>query len=119
MRIFGREPALIAGAVAALIQVFSALVLPLNDEQQGALNALVALVLGFVVAASVSLDKAVPALIGLFQGVVAVGVAFGFEVGPETVSAITAAIAALGELFTRTQVVAPVDAAGLAVVRRG
>jgi hypothetical protein len=116
-KIFGREPALIAAFVATLIQVLSALILPLTTEQQGLLNGAVALLLGLVVAAQVSLEKAVPAVIGLLQGLAAVGVAFGFDISANTVSAITAVIAAGAAMFIRTQVVAPVGAEGASVVK--
>ena len=116
-KVFGREPALIAAFIATVIQVVSALVLPLTTEQQGVLNGAVALVLGLVVAAQVSLEKAVPALIGLLQGLAAVAVAFGFDISANTVSAITAVIAAGAAMFIRTQVVAPVGPEGASPVK--
>lgn len=108
----GREPAVLWMAlVTPLIQLVSALVFPLTDEQQGVLNALAAAVLGAVVAWKVSAEKALPLLAGLVQAVIAVGIAFGAEISPEVQSAILAIVAASVGFFVRTQVSAPTLAA--------
>jgi ABC-type iron transport system FetAB permease component len=48
MKILGREPALILAAVAAVIQLLSAFLLPLSSGQQGVLNALAVAIVGMV-----------------------------------------------------------------------
>lgn len=116
--LFGRNPILVTAFAATAIQVFSALLFPLTNEQQSLLNGAVALVLGFIAAAAVSLEKAVPALIGAIQAVAAVAVGFGFELSPNTVSAITALIAAGAALWVRTQVVAPVGPGGASTIKQ-
>lgn len=110
MKLFGREPVAWAAFISVLIQAVSAYFFPLTSEQQGLLNGAVVLILGFVAAAMVSLEKAVPALIGAIQAVVAVAVGFGAHISPDRVTVLTALIAAAAALWTRTQVVAPVPA---------
>lgn len=110
MKIFGREPALILGLVAAGIQLFSALILPLSVGQQGVLNAVAVGVIGFVTAVSVSSERAAAALIGLAQSVLACALAFGLDLAPDAQGAIMAFVTALASAFVRTQVSAPVAA---------
>lgn len=108
MKVFGREPALILGFVAAAIQLFSAVVLPLSVEQQGVLNAVAVAVMGLVTAAAVSADKAAPAVLGVVQAVLACALAFGLALAPETQGAVMAFASAVVSMFVRTQVTAPV-----------
>jgi hypothetical protein len=114
-RIFGREPVLVAAFLAAVIQVLSSLVLHWSDNQQSLLNAAVAALLGFAAAAGVSFDKALPAVVGVVQAIIAVAVGFGLHLGDTQVSMITAMVAAGVALWTRDRVVAPVDASGAKV----
>lgn len=113
MKIFGREPAMILGLVAAAIQLLSATILPLSVEQQGVLNAVAVAVMGLVTAVAVSSDKAAPAVLGLVQAVLACALAFGLVLSPETQGAIMAFTSAVVAMFVRTQVVAPVPAAAV------
>jgi hypothetical protein len=110
MLVFGREPALIVGAASAAIQFVSAVVFPLSVEQQGALNGVVALLLGLVVAWKVSAEKAAAALVAVFQGLIAVGLAFGLDWSPSVQSAVMLLVTAAASFFVRTQVTAPVPA---------
>lgn len=113
MKIFGREPSLILGLIAAAIQLLSATLLPLNVEQQGVLNAVAVAVIGFATAAAVSAEKAAPAVLGVVQAVLACALAFGLAVPPETQGAVMAFVTALVSAFVRTQVVAPTPAAAV------
>jgi len=108
MKIFGREPALVLGLIAAAIQLFSATLLPLSVDQQGVLNAVAVAAIGLATAAAVSADKAAPAILGLVQAVLACALAFGLDVAPETQGAVMAFVTALVSAFVRTQVSAPV-----------
>jgi hypothetical protein len=110
MKLFGREPALLLGLVAAAIQLFSATVLNLTVEQQGVLNAVAVAIIGVVTAVAVRSDKAAPAVLGLVQAVLACALAFGLAIAPETQGAVMAFVTALVSAFVRTQVVAPVPA---------
>lgn len=113
MKIFGREPSLILGLIAAAIQLLSAVALPLSVEQQGVLNAVAVAVIGLVTAAAVSAEKAAPAVVGLVQAVLACALAFGLALSPEVQGAVMAFVTAALSAFVRTQVVAPVPAAAV------
>jgi hypothetical protein len=103
--VVAHEPAVLWMAlIAPVIQLVSALIFPLNDEQQGVLNALAAAVVGVVVAANVAVERALPLLVGLVQAVIAVGLAFGLELDPTAQSAFLALVGAVVAFFTRTQV---------------
>lgn len=102
-----REPVQIAGLFAALIQLVSSQFIALTSQQQGTLNAVVVAVLGFVVAASVSEEKAVPAVAGLIQAVLSCVLAFNVPgITPALESAVMAFVAAGSAFFVRTQVTA-------------
>lgn len=113
VKIFGREPSMILGAIAAAIQLLSATLLPLDTVQQGVLNAVAVAVIGLVTAAAVSSEKAAPAVLGLVQAVLACALAFGLAMSPETQGAVMAFVTAAVSIFVRTQVVAPVPASAV------
>lgn len=108
--ILGREPALWAGLAKATILTIATFVFPLSIDQQGTLNAVVAAVLGLVVAFAVSAEKAVPFLLGLLEAIIAVAISFGANIPPTSQLVIMGLAAAVVAMFTRTQVVAPVPA---------
>jgi hypothetical protein len=100
-----RDPVvLLVALVAPLLQLISSLVFPLTDEQQGILNAAFAALFGIIAAFRVSVDKALPLLVGFAQAVIAVGVGFGMEIDPTAQSAILAVIGLVSSYFVRTQV---------------
>jgi hypothetical protein len=105
--IFGREPAVFWGLVATLLQSV-ALLLPLNEAAQGAVNAATVALAGFLTAAMVSVDAALPALVGLLKAVFAVLLAFGTSIPEATQVGILAVVTALGAFFVRQNVVAKV-----------
>jgi nicotinamide riboside transporter PnuC len=109
--ILGREPALWAGLAKAAIITVATFIFPLTTDQQGVLNALVAAVLGLVVAFAVSAEKAVPFLLGLLEAIIAVAVSFGANLPPTSQLVVMGLAAAIVAMFTRTQVVAPIPAA--------
>lgn len=113
MKIFGREPALILGLFASAVQLFSAVVLPLDVGQQGAVNAIAVAVIGFATAAAVSAERAAPAVLGLVQAVLACALAFGLAVDPDVQGAVMAFVTAAVAAYIRTQVVAPVPASSV------
>lgn len=114
-RIFGREPVLVTAFLAAVLQVVSSLFLHWSDNQQALLNAAIAALLGFLAAAAVAFDKALPAVVGVVQAIISVAVGFGLHVTDSQLSMITAMVAAGVALWTRDRVTAPVDAAGAKV----
>lgn len=110
MRIFGREPALWAGLLSALIQLVSAFIFPLSDEQQGVLNALTVAILGVITAFAVSSERGVPALLGAIKAVLAVGLSFGLHLTPMNQAVIMTFAAAVAAFIVRDRVTAPVPA---------
>lgn len=110
MKLFGREPALVMAFLSSLIAVISALIFPLTDEQQGALNAVVLTLFGFVAAALLAKEKFVPALVGLIKAVIAVAISFGLHMTPEVQALVLTLVSAAAALWYRPQVVASVPA---------
>lgn len=111
----GREPAALAALARAGIALFSAFFMTLSLEQQGALNAVVAALLGVVVAVSVAAEKAWPLLVGLVEAAVYLAVAFGWQVPAEKQALIVAFTAAVVAVVVRDRVDAPVDRLGQSV----
>lgn len=108
---FGREPAQWIGLLSAAVALFSAIVLPLSVEQQGALIAVATAVFGIAGALAVSGEKAAPFVAGLVQSVLALALSFGVALDPNVQGSIMAFVAAAVGWYLRTQVVAPVPAA--------
>jgi hypothetical protein len=110
-KIFGREPAvffaLLAGILLALIKFTT-----VPEDVAGALNAAVLAGAGFATAATVSAERALPALVGLVQATFAVFLSYGSPVPESTQTGILALIAAVGAAFVRGNVLAPVTPLG-------
>lgn len=115
MKVFGREPALILALVAAAVQMVSGFAFELTTDQQGVLNAVAAAVVGLATAWAVARDGLAPAILGLVQSVLALGLAFGLSMSPENQVTIMAFAAAVVAMFVRTQVVSKVTANGAPV----
>lgn len=116
-KVFGREPALFLSAVAVVVQFVSQFVFHLSADAQGAVNILAAAVIGVLTAWSVAREKLAPAVLGFGQAALAALLAFGVDFSAEQQSTIMAVVALVVGWYTRTQVVAPVDAAGHRVAR--
>lgn len=114
-KIFGREPVLVTAFLAATLQVVSSIFTHWSPEQQGLMNAAFVAVLGFGAAVAVKFDKALPAVVGVVQALIAVAVGFGAHISDVQVSMVTAMIAAGVALWTRDRVTAPVNAQGAKV----
>lgn len=110
-KIFGREPAVFFSLLASLVLAIVQFV-DMPDALQGAVNALVLAGAGFATAATVSAERALPALVGLVQAVFAVFLAYGTPVPESTQTGILALISALASFFVRQNVFPPVDSIG-------
>jgi nicotinamide riboside transporter PnuC len=108
MRVLGREPAQFAAALAAAVQLVTALFLPLSVTQQGAVNAVCVAVAGLFTALAVSKEKAAPLIAGLLQAIIALALAFGIALSPDMQSTLMSVVATVGGWWLRTQVWAPV-----------
>lgn len=104
-----REPALILGVVSSAVAMFSAFFMELSPEQQGAINAAAAAILGVVLAIWVTHEKLAPLLIGALQAILALGLAFGMHLDSVQQSVIMSFATAVAALFTRQVVYAPVN----------
>lgn len=105
MRILGREPALVIGAIGSLLTVAAALNIP--GISAGAAAALTALVSAAVIAFTTR-----PVAPALYTGAVAAGVAvlaeYGFNVSDSVVAALSGAVLAGFALFGVRPQVTPV-----------
>lgn len=107
--ILGREPAVFFGMLAALLQALT-LFFNLDPQLQGLINAALVAAAGFMTAAFVSVDAALPALAGLVQAVFAVLLGFGLDVPHSVQVAVMAVITAVAAFVVRASVTAKVPA---------
>lgn len=99
--------ALVAGILLAMIRF-----VPFTPEVFGALNTAVLAGAGLATAATVSAERALPALVGLVQAVFAVFLAYGSPVPESTQTGILALIAAASAFFVRQNVYPRLDSDG-------
>jgi hypothetical protein len=115
MKIFGRDPVLWLGLVAAIVQFVSAFLTPISIETQGLIAAFSLAIVGVIQAIVVRDGSAVPAVTGLFKAGIALGLAFGLKWTPEQQAEVMFMVQAVLGLLVRPQVVAPIDARGQVV----
>ncbi|GAA0528910.1 hypothetical protein GCM10010172_06910 [Paractinoplanes ferrugineus] len=109
MKIFGREPALIAAFFAAVINLVAAFWVDLTADQQTYLNAVVAAVLGLIVAFTVG-DGIQAAVLGFAQAALSLAVGFGLHMDATDQATLMSFAAIAVGMFVRTQVTAPAPA---------
>jgi FtsH-binding integral membrane protein len=114
MKLFGREPAAWAALAAVVIKLVAAFWIHLSADQQSALNAVVAGVLGLIVAFVVR-DGIQAAVLGFAQAALALGIGFGLHVAADNQAVIMSFVAVAVGMFVRTQATAPVPAQDTAV----
>lgn len=118
-KILGREPAVIAALLATVLMYVNTVWLHWSDGQTAAVNAVIALVLGAVAAALVSVDKALPFLASIAQAVVDLALAFGAHWSQGSILAFMAVVnGALAFFGVRPAVVASVSTEGRRVPAR-
>lgn len=109
-KVYGREPAVWMAAVGAVWQILSAFGLGFDAQLQSIITAIVAAVLGIVVAVQVG-DGIIAALNGLVVAGVSLVAYFGFDWNAETQAKVVGAVMLIvAWLFTRPNVAAPVPA---------
>jgi hypothetical protein len=99
--IFTREPALLLGIVSGVVAVVSSSVFPLTVDQQGAVNAVAAGVLGLIVAFVVRGGTWGAALIAVVKAGIALLLAFKFALSPDLQSGIMFLVEAVVSYGTR------------------
>lgn len=113
MKIFGREPALWLGLLAALLKVSTAFGLEVTETQQTLINAFAAAVVGVILAVVVREGALGAAIMQAAQAGMALFVGFGLDWGAEKQATVMAAVAMGLALFERTQTAPPVGPVAL------
>lgn len=109
-KIYGREPAVWLAALGALWQILSAFGLNFDPKLQSIVTAVVAAVLGFVVAVQVG-DGVYAALTGLITAGTSLVSYFAFDWSSETQAKFVGAVMLILGIWVRDKVTAPVPAA--------
>ncbi len=107
--LLGREPAQWLQLVSGFI-IFVSPVFHLDTGQQGALNAVATAVFGVATGLAVSGEKAAPMVAGLIKALIALALAFRFDIPPEMQVGAMVLVEAAVAWYLRTQVIAPVPA---------
>lgn len=107
MKVLGREPALWCALAAAAVKLVAAFWIDLSVDQQSALNAIVAGILGLVVAIAVK-DGIQAAVLGFAQAALALAIGFGLHMSAPNQATLMAFVAVAVGMFERTQAIAPV-----------
>lgn len=108
MKIFGREPALILGFIAAAVQSLAAFGWNVSPGVQTAVNAIAASVVAIISAIVLKNGALGASLMQLATAGMALVVGLGLDWSTERQGWVMAAVAAGIALFTRTQVTPPV-----------
>jgi len=103
VRILGREPALWLSLASTIIKLIAAFWLGLGIEQQSALNAVLAAIVGLWIAAVVK-DGLGAAALGIVQALLALAIGFGLHLDPENQALIMTLAGTVVAMFIRTQV---------------
>lgn len=104
--------AAIGPGAALLLSLFSGL----PEVWETALNAVAVAAAGLATALIVRADKTVPAVIGLAQAILTVGLAAGIHATPVQQAAAMTLVGIVSAAFVRTQVTAPINERGDAVL---
>jgi hypothetical protein len=113
VKIFGREPALLLGLLAAALKLATAFGLDVTADQQTLINTVLACLVALASAIVLKTGAAGAAIMQLAQAGMALFVGFGLDWSADKQGLVMATVAAGLALFTRTQVVAPVAAVAL------
>lgn len=105
-----RDPAIFLTVVATAVRFISAFFIEVTPEQQAWWNAAAAAIAGVVVALWVKREGQVPALLGALNALMALAVGYGLHWSAEQQAIVISLAGALLAFYTRTQVTAPVSA---------
>ncbi|MFD4740629.1 hypothetical protein ACFWNQ_25175 [Streptomyces virginiae] len=109
MRIFGREPVYILAFIAIVLKLSSAYGLEVTNEQQGAIMAVLSLVVAAVNALVLRNGAAGAAIVNLAQGALALFLAFGLHMAAEQQALWMMAVEGAVALVLHREVTAPVS----------
>lgn len=105
---FKREPALTAIALVAPAAQLTVAFVVHDPQIQMLANGAAALLAGVLTAAVLRSERLVPAVLGLAQAVIAIGVQLGWNLTAERQAAVMAFVGVVVAAYVRTQVFAPV-----------
>jgi uncharacterized membrane protein len=100
--IFGREPALMAGLIKAVVALLVAFGLNWTAGQVGLVNAVVAALLGVYVAWATK-NTLASAILALTDAVISLVIGFGLDLSAEQSAAAIALVTVVIAMFNRTQ----------------
>lgn len=106
VKILGREPAAILAFSAIVVKLVAAFWVVVTPDQQTWINAVIAAIVGLVVAVIVH-DGLIAAITGGAQAVLALSVGFGLDWSTDKQAIVMSAVALASAFFIRTQVTAP------------
>lgn len=110
MRIFGREPVYILAFVAIALKLGAAYGLDVTTEQQGAIMAVLSLLVAVINAIVLKTGAVAAAIVNLAQGVLALFLAFGLDMPADQQALWMGVVEAAIALVIRRDVTAPVPA---------
>lgn len=108
MKIFGREPALLLGFIAALLKLAAGFGVEVSETQMTLINAFLAAAVAVILAVVLRDGAAGAAIMQFAQAGMALFVGFGLDWTAEKQALVMASLAALLALWERREVVPPV-----------
>lgn len=109
MKIFGREPVYILAFIAIVLKLSAAYGVDVSDAEQGAIMAVLSLIVAVVSAVVLKTGAAAAAIVNLAQGVLALFLAFGLNMAAETQALWMLAVEGAVALLIHREVTAPVS----------
>lgn len=108
MKIFGREPVVLLAFIAVTLKLAAAYGLDVSADQQGAIMAVLSLIVAVITAIVLKTGAVGAAIINLGQGALALFLAFGLDLTADQQALWMALIESVVALWVREKVVAPV-----------
>lgn len=108
MKIFGREPVYWLTAVAVILKLIAAYGIDVSDNEQAAINAVLAAAVGVASAYVLKTGAVAASILGFAQAGIALFIAFGLNMDAHQQGLIMAALATVLALVLHEQVTAPV-----------
>lgn len=113
MKIFGREPVYILALIAITLKLSAAYGLDVSIEEQGAIMAVLSLIVAVASAVVLKTGAVGAAIVNLSQGLLALFLAFGLHMAAETQALWMLGVEGLVALVIHREVTAPVPPTAL------